>query len=90
MSKISGTTPNVNAHARMYLHDYSADVYLQKEKHLEVIGIPVGCLPRALQCLMLPSDPGVQVTQWGRLPSASGGRSLLLMCAVTGFTSDVR
>ncbi|GMN44805.1 hypothetical protein TIFTF001_014003 [Ficus carica] len=36
----------------MYLHDYSDAVHLQKEKHLKVIGTPVGCLSQALRCLI--------------------------------------
>ncbi|GMN54870.1 hypothetical protein TIFTF001_023995 [Ficus carica] len=95
----------------MYLRDYTAAVHLQKEKHLKVIGTPVGCLSRAL-----PSGPGTRMTWSGRLPIVPGGqiglrrigaigqvegvgdmtcvvpggRSRLLMCAVTGFASDVR
>ncbi|GMN55930.1 hypothetical protein TIFTF001_025056 [Ficus carica] len=76
MPKISSTTPNINARTGTYLHDYSADVHLQKEKHLEVIGTLVECLPWTLRCLTLPSDPGVRVTQSGRLPSASSGDRL--------------
>ncbi|GMN65314.1 hypothetical protein TIFTF001_034382 [Ficus carica] len=53
MPKISGTTPNVIARTGVYLHDCSAAVHQQKEKHLEVIGTPVGCLPRALRCLSI-------------------------------------
>ncbi|GMN59504.1 hypothetical protein TIFTF001_028599 [Ficus carica] len=87
MSKISGTTPNVIARTMLYLHDYSAAVHLQKEKHLKVIGTPVGCLPRAL-----PSGPGVQMTWSGRLPSVPGRQIGLRRTGaiVTGFTSDVR
>lgn len=32
----------------LFLHGYSASGHLQKEKHLEVMGIPVGYLSRAL------------------------------------------
>ncbi|GMN43531.1 hypothetical protein TIFTF001_012744 [Ficus carica] len=51
MPKISGTIPNVIARNKLVLHSSSASGHLQKEKHLEVIGILVGCLPRALRCL---------------------------------------
>ncbi|GMN57050.1 hypothetical protein TIFTF001_026161 [Ficus carica] len=67
MPKTSGTTPNAIVRIRMYLHDYSAVVHLQKEKYLEVIGTPVRCLPRA-------SSEVVNSGRVTRLP----GKSLLV------------
>ncbi|GMN25053.1 hypothetical protein TIFTF001_000793 [Ficus carica] len=48
MPKISGTTPNVIARTKLVLYSCSASGHLRTEKHLEVIGTPVGCLPRML------------------------------------------
>ena len=51
MPKTSGTTPNVIARTKLALHGCSVPGNLQKGKHLDVIGTPVGYLLRALRCL---------------------------------------
>ncbi|GMN67976.1 hypothetical protein TIFTF001_037035 [Ficus carica] len=88
----------------MYLRDYSTAVHLQKEKHLKVIGTPAfpsGPGTRMTRSGRLPIVPvgqiGLrrtgaigQVEGVGDVTCAvAGGRSLLLMCAVTGFASNV-
>ncbi|GMN34123.1 hypothetical protein TIFTF001_004521 [Ficus carica] len=88
MPKISGTTPNVIARTKLVLHSCSTSGHLQKEKHLEVMGTPVGCLPRALQCLSV-APVGVGGGSWrcdmGQVVEVDN-----VICAVAGFTSDVK
>ncbi|GMN43789.1 hypothetical protein TIFTF001_012999 [Ficus carica] len=98
MPKIFGTTPDVVVRTKKYLHGYSASGHLQKEKHLEVIGtpaLPSGSGIRVIQSGRLPSAPGVAPVgagggSWRCDVCSSRWGKLTVMCAVTGFTSDVR